>query len=92
METLSKVTANPPLIKPKLTISAFEKVFFDIKMNFIEHPYLSIGCIAGIAFGIFSWYRGNQRRNRLPFKLEETLPISQLKDGLLGNTANGKKD
>ncbi|KAJ3553349.1 hypothetical protein NPX13_g10905 [Xylaria arbuscula] len=92
LETLSKVTSNPPLIKPKLTISAFEKVFFDIKMNFIEHPYLSIGCIAGIAFGIFSWYRGNQRRNRLPFKLDETLPIRELKDGLLGNTANGKKD
>ncbi|KAI0521318.1 thioredoxin-like protein [Xylaria bambusicola] len=92
LETLSKVTANPPLIKPKLTISSFEKVFFDIKMNFIEHPYLSFGCIAGIAFGVFSWYRGNQRRNRLPFGLEETLPIREFKDGLLGNNANGKND
>ncbi|KAI1158853.1 thioredoxin-like protein [Nemania serpens] len=92
LETLSKVTTNPPIIKPKLTISSFEKVFFDIKMNFIEHPYLTFGCIAGIGFGIISWYRGHQRRNRSPFKLEETLPIKELKDGFLGNTANGKND
>ncbi|KAI1308094.1 thioredoxin-like protein [Xylaria venustula] len=92
LETLSKVTSNPPTIKPKLTISSIEKVFFDIKMNFIEHPYLTLGCIAGIAFGVISWYRGSQRRNRLPFGLEESLPIRELKDGLLGNTANGKND
>ncbi|KAI0966595.1 thioredoxin-like protein [Xylaria arbuscula] len=92
LETLSKVTSNPPTIKPKLTISSIEKVFFDIKMNFIEHPYLTLGCIAGIAFGVISWYRGRQRRNRLPFGLEESLPIRELKDGLLGNTANGKND
>ncbi|KAI1426490.1 thioredoxin-like protein [Xylaria sp. FL1777] len=92
LETLSKVTSNPPIIKPKLTISSIEKVFFDIKMNFVEHPYLTLGCIAGIAFGVISWYRGSQRRNRLPFGLEESLPIRELKDGLLGNTANGKND
>ncbi|RWA09543.1 hypothetical protein EKO27_g5557 [Xylaria grammica] len=92
LETLSKVTSNPPMLKPKLTISAIEKIFFDIKMNFIEHPYLTLGCIAGIGFGVISWYRGRQRRNRLPFGLEETLPIKELKDGLLGNTANGKND
>ncbi|KAI1276035.1 thioredoxin-like protein [Xylaria sp. FL0933] len=92
LETLSKVTSNPPMIKPKLTISAIEKVFFDIKMNFIEHPYLTLGCIAGIAFGIISWYRSSQRRNRLPFGLDESLPIRELKDGFLGNTANGKND
>lgn len=61
-------------------------------MNFIEHPYLTFGCIAGIGFGIISWFRGHQRRNRSPFKLEETLPIKELKDGFLGNTANGKND
>ncbi|KAI1174653.1 thioredoxin-like protein [Nemania sp. FL0916] len=92
LETLSKVTSNPPQIKPKLTISSFEKVFFDIKMNFIEHPYLTVGCIAGVAFGIISWYRGRQRRNRSPFRLDETLPIKELKDGFLGSTANGKND
>ncbi|KAI0543963.1 thioredoxin-like protein [Xylaria curta] len=92
LETLSKVTANPPAIKPKLTISSIEKIFFDIKMNFVEHPYLTFGCIAGVAFGVLSWYRGGQRRNRSAFRLDETLPIKELKDGFLGNTANGKND
>ncbi|KAI1111793.1 thioredoxin-like protein [Nemania sp. NC0429] len=92
LETLSKVTTNPPIIKPKLTISSFEKIFFDIKMNFVEHPYLTFGCIAGIAFGLISWLRGHQRRNRSAFKLDESLPIKELKDGFLGNTANGKND
>lgn len=61
-------------------------------MNFVEHPYLTLGCIAGTAFGIVSWYRGRQRRIRSPFKLDETLPIKEIKDGFLGNTANGKND
>ncbi|KAI3332223.1 thioredoxin-like protein [Xylariaceae sp. AK1471] len=92
LETLSKVTSSPPIIKPKLTISAFEKVFFDIKVTFVEHPYLTIGCIAGIGFGIISWYRGRHRRNRSHFRLDDSLPIKELKDGLLGNTASGKND
>ncbi|KAI1809314.1 thioredoxin-like protein [Poronia punctata] len=92
LETLSKVTTTPPIIKPKLTISSIEKVFFDIRVTFVEHPYLSIGCIAGIAFGVISWHRGRHRRNRSHFRLDDSLPIKELKDGLLGNTANGKND
>ncbi|KAI0841254.1 thioredoxin-like protein [Hypoxylon sp. FL0890] len=92
LETISKVTASPPLIKPKLTISSFEKIFFDIRVTFSEHPYLSFGCIAGIALGCASWFRGRIRRNRGHFRLEDNLPIKEIKEGLLGNTANGKKD
>ncbi|KAI1141926.1 thioredoxin-like protein [Hypoxylon sp. FL0543] len=92
LETISKVTASPPLIKPKLTISSFEKIFFDIRVTFTEHPYLSFGCIAGIALGCASWFRGRIRRNRGHFRLEDNLPIKEIKEGLLGNTANGKKD
>ncbi|KAI0204874.1 thioredoxin-like protein [Astrocystis sublimbata] len=93
LETLSKVTVNPPSIKPKLTISRIEKVFFDIKMNFVEHPYLTFGCIAGVAFGIFSWYRGGQRGKRTAFRLDDTLPIKEMKDSILGSTTtNGKND
>jgi len=48
-----------------LTISSIEKVFFDIKMTFVDHPYLSMGCVLGLAFGCFSWYRGRiARRSR----------------------------
>ncbi|KAK3307540.1 thioredoxin-like protein [Chaetomium strumarium] len=59
LETLTKVTVNPPKIKPKLTIGFIEKIFFDIKTNFREHPYLSFGCVFGIAFGCLSWFRGS---------------------------------
>ncbi|KAI1481872.1 thioredoxin-like protein [Daldinia eschscholtzii] len=92
LETISKVTASPPLIKPKLTISSFEKIFFDIRVTFSEHPYLSFGCIAGLGLGCASWFRGRIRRNRGHFRLEDNLPIKEIKEGLLGNTANGKKD
>ncbi|KAI5865154.1 thioredoxin-like protein [Durotheca rogersii] len=92
LETISKVTASPPLIKPKLTISSFEKVFFDIRVTFSDHPYLSFGCVAGIGLGLVSLFRGRLRRSRGSFRLDENLPIRELKDGLLGNTANGKKD
>ncbi|KAI1491657.1 thioredoxin-like protein [Biscogniauxia mediterranea] len=92
LETISKVTSTPPIIKPKLTISSFEKIFFDIRVTFTEHPYLSFGCVAGLALGCASWFRGRLRRNRGHFRLDENLPIKEMKEGLLGNTANGKKD
>lgn len=83
---------SPPKIKPKLTISSFEKIFFDMRVAFSEHPYLTIGCIAGLTLGGASWFRGRLRRNRGHFRLEDNLPMKELKEGLLGNTANGKKD
>ncbi|KAK8119063.1 thioredoxin [Apiospora kogelbergensis] len=93
LETISKVTVSPPKIKPKLTISSFEKVFFDMRVTFTEHPYLSLGCFAGLALGLGSWLRGRLRRNRSSFRLEmDNLPIKELKDTFLGNTANGKTD
>ncbi|KAF7532222.1 hypothetical protein G7054_g8126 [Neopestalotiopsis clavispora] len=93
LETIGKVTASPPKIKPKLTISSFEKIFFDIRMTFSEHPYLSFGCVAGLALGAASWFRGRVRRRGGHFRLDENLPIKELKEGLLGHTvANGKKD
>lgn len=96
LETISKVTASPPEIKPKLTISAIEKVFFDIRMTFTEHPYLSGGCVLGLALGFFSLFRGRVARSRnrsnTAFRLEDNLPIKEIREGLLGNTANGKTD
>ncbi|GAB1316676.1 hypothetical protein MFIFM68171_06886 [Madurella fahalii] len=89
LETINKVTANPPKIKAKLTISAFEKVFFDIKVTFKEHPYLSMGCILGIAFGCLSWFRGRIRRARGYFRLEDA--AKSFKAPILGSNANGSK-
>lgn len=86
LETINKVTASPPKIKPKLTISSIEKVFFDIRVTFTEHPYLSMGCILGIAFGCASWFRGRLRRGRGHFRLEDNA-----KAPILGANINGAK-
>ncbi|KAK0645669.1 thioredoxin-like protein [Cercophora newfieldiana] len=86
LETINKVTASPPKIKPKLTISSIEKVFFDIRVTFTEHPYLSMGCILGIAFGCASWFRGRLRKGRGHFRLDDNA-----KAPILGANTNGAK-
>ncbi|POS80667.1 thioredoxin [Diaporthe helianthi] len=87
LETLNKVTAQPPKLKPKLTISSFEKIFFDMRVTFSEHPYLTIGCILGLILGAASWLRGRQRRRSgRPFLNED------FKAPLLGSNINGKTD
>ncbi|KAK3905553.1 thioredoxin-like protein [Staphylotrichum tortipilum] len=65
LESINKVTANPPKLKPKLTIGFFAKILFDIKTTFREHPYLSAGCVLGVAFAMLSCVRGRVRRVRL---------------------------
>ncbi|KAH8659165.1 hypothetical protein BGZ60DRAFT_471864 [Tricladium varicosporioides] len=86
LETIGKVVKNPPAIKPKTTISKFEKFFFDLRGAFSGHPFLSVGVIAGMVLGAMMWGRGRMRRNRGGFfRLDE-------KDGLLGGGMNGKVD
>lgn len=93
METLDKVVYNPQTLKHKLTVSSFEKIFYDIRVTLTEHPFLSFGCIAGLAFGAFSWMRGKPRRARGHFRLEDSISIRDFKDGLLGgNNGNTKAD
>ena len=85
LETIPKVVASPPKIKPKSTISNFEKFFFDVRGAISGHPFLSIGVIAGIVLSVTMWGRGRARRSRGFFRLDE-------KDGLLGGNTNGKVD
>lgn len=86
LETIPKVVASPPKIKPKSTISNFEKFFFDVRGAISGHPYLSVGVLAGILIGVAMWMKGRTRRSRGGFfRLDE-------KDGLLGGPANGKVD
>ncbi|TVY52061.1 Uncharacterized protein LCER1_G004615 [Lachnellula cervina] len=85
LETIGKVSKSPPQIKPKSTISSFEKFFFDIRGAISGHPFLSIGVIAGIVLGVFLYGKGRVRRNKGGFfRLDE-------KDGLLGGNTNGGK-
>ncbi|KYK59435.1 Thioredoxin-like fold protein [Drechmeria coniospora] len=92
METLDKVVHSSHMIKYKLTVSAFEKVLLDIRATFVERPFLSIGCVAGIGFGLFSWLRGRSRRRGGHFRLDDGMGIKELKDGLLGANGNQKSD
>ncbi|KAK3687308.1 thioredoxin-like protein [Podospora appendiculata] len=89
LETINKVTASPPKIKPKLTISSFEKIFFDIRVTFTEHPYLTMGCILGLGLGLASWFRGRLRRTRGHFRLDDSSNKAPLLGGI---NSNGKVD
>jgi protein disulfide-isomerase len=92
LETLNKVTSSPPKIKPKLTVSSLEKIFFDIRATFYEHPFLSFGCILGVAIGGYSWFKGRLRRRGGHFRLDESL-TKDFKGPILGtNTNTAKKD
>lgn len=92
IETLDKIVYGPNVIKHKLTVSAPEKVLFDMRAAFSEHPFLSLGCVVGIGFGVWSWYRGRGRRRGAAFRLDDTTDIRELKDGLLGANGNQKAD
>jgi protein disulfide-isomerase len=97
LETINKVVTSPPKIKPKLTISSFEKIFFDMRVTFSEHPFLTIGCILGLSLGAASWFRGRMKRrggggSGGHFRLDDNFGIKDMKDGLLGANGNGKVD
>lgn len=85
LETIKYVTASPPKIVPKSTISSFEKFFFDIRSTIGGHPFLSVGFMLGVVAGAL-WFMRKRRRGRGGyFRLDE-------KDGLLGGGSNGKVD
>lgn len=86
LETIPKVVANPPKIKPKSTIGSFEKFFFDIRVFLRTHPFLTVALVAGTALAALFAYRKRSRGGRGGFfRLDE-------KDGLLGGNSNGKVD
>ncbi|KAK7431431.1 hypothetical protein QQZ08_001921 [Neonectria magnoliae] len=90
METLDKIVYGPNPIPTKYTISSLEKVFFDIKMNFVDRPFVSCGIVVAVLFGIYTWTRGRGRRSRgYLFPREDSMG---LKDGLLGQSNNAKAD
>jgi protein disulfide-isomerase len=85
LETIKYVTASPPKIHPKSTISNFEKFFFDIRSAIGGHPFLSvIAVVVGLVVGVVYLKRRGRGRKGY-FRLDE-------KDGLLGGGAGGKVD
>ncbi|KAH6958313.1 hypothetical protein DER45DRAFT_483909 [Fusarium avenaceum] len=90
MDTLDKIVYGPNPISPKYTIGSFAKFFFDIKMNFVDRPFLSLGFVIAVAFGAYTWFRNRTRRSRGTFfRMDDSMG---LKDGLLGQNSNAKSD
>lgn len=63
-----------------------------MRITFLEHPYLTMGCILGLGLGCASWFRGRFRRNRGNFMLDDTAGMKEFKAPLLGANSNGKVD
>ncbi|OAA81480.1 Thioredoxin-like fold protein [Akanthomyces lecanii RCEF 1005] len=92
METLDKIVYGPHgAIKPKLTVSFIEKIFFDIRVTFRDHPILSLLSVCGIAYGAFTFLRARKGRRGGHFRLDDSMGggIKDFKDGLLGGGVNG---
>lgn len=88
LETIPKVVTSPPKIKPKLTISSFSKVFFDIRGAASEHSMLTIGVIIGVVVTIVVLSRKKKRSRGGFFRLDDEKNL-----GLLGGGGgNGKVD
>ncbi|KAK2630509.1 hypothetical protein QTJ16_001329 [Diplocarpon rosae] len=85
LETIPKVIASPPKIRPKSTISSFQKFFFDIRGAITGHPFLAVVIFISILVSTAWSTKGRTRLIRGNLGLEE-------KDGLLGGPANGKVD
>ncbi|KAM0667417.1 hypothetical protein ACQRIT_003545 [Beauveria bassiana] len=90
METLDKIVYGPQVIKPKLTISFIEKIFFDIRVTFRDHPILSLLSVCGVVYGALTWFRARKGRRGGHFRLDDSLTgMREYKDGLLGGSVNG---
>ena len=89
LETITKVTASPPKIEPKLTISRIEKLYLDIKASFHHHKYLYTFFSIALIVGVASWFRGRIKRTRGHFRLEDAKDV--FKAPLLGVSTNGDK-
>lgn len=71
LETISKVTTNPPKIKPKLTISRLAKFFLDVKVLAASHKYITLGLLIGLGFSLFNYGKRKVRSRGNFFKLDE---------------------
>ncbi|TQV98776.1 hypothetical protein V2A60_007523 [Cordyceps javanica] len=90
METLDKIVYGPQVIKPKLTVSFIEKIFFDLRVTLRDHPILSLLSVCGIAYGAFTWFRARKGRRGGHFRLDDSIGgMREFKDGLLGGGVNG---
>ncbi|KAK7550891.1 thioredoxin-like protein [Phyllosticta citricarpa] len=94
LETLSKVTRDPPGLRPKSTIGTVSTFFFNIKQFLTGHPFLSAGIIIGVALAATWLGRSRNRRAMLNARAGFLqLPLTNEKEGMMGGVdGSGKTD
>jgi len=90
LETLQKVTADPPKIAFKSTTNKVAMLFLDLKRASRRHPWIATLVFAAALIFAAIWGRGRIRRSR--GSTGPGLFVSSEKDGLLGLPSNGKSD
>jgi protein disulfide-isomerase len=83
LETITKVTANPPKIAPKSTTGTFTGMLLSVQHAFRLHPYIGLGMFLGLFAAIVLF--GRRRRS---FGKGGYINLGE-KDGLLGGGNNG---
>ena len=94
-ESLDRIIYGPNTIPYKLTTSLISKIFHDMGVAFVEHPFVSAGCVVGFCIAAYMWFRRRARRSRGSyFNLEDKMGgLGSFRDGLLGhNNGNTKAD
>lgn len=83
LETIGKVTVNPPKIAPKSTTGTFTGFFLAIRHFFSSHTFIALGMVVGFFTAIVLF--GKRRRS---FGKGGFIHLSE-KEGLLGGMGNG---
>lgn len=94
LETLSKVTRDPPALRPKSTIGTFSTILFNMKQFLTGHPFLSVGIIIGVVVAATWLGRSRNRRAMLNGRAGFfQLPLTNEKEGMMGGVdSSGKTD
>ncbi|KAF2092223.1 thioredoxin-like protein [Saccharata proteae CBS 121410] len=90
LETLGKVTRNPPALPAKSTIGAFSHFFFSLKQLLTGHPFVSVGVILGFILA-GSWLGKGRLRRVKSFGQGGFFQVNEKEGGILGNVNGGGK-
>ncbi|KAL8648387.1 MAG: hypothetical protein Q9210_005015, partial [Variospora velana] len=63
LETIPKVTSNPPQLSAKSTTGAIQHAFFQARGGMASHPILSLALLIGVVVGAY-WGKGRIRRGK----------------------------
>lgn len=89
LETLQKITQDPPKIAPKYTTNSIAMIFFELRQASRKHPWIATIVFIGALIAAATYGRGRIRRSRGG---TGGFHILGEKDGLLGSNSNGKSD